>query len=162
MCALCDALGWLNGMGPCLQVVGIINSIIGLITLMMPHGSLGTGWIAPILCLAIGIPATLASLMYNPFGCLWEYGTGSLRLKKIVIVCIMAAAAAFAAAIYCAAFMVHIPNWPAPKRYVCCPADASKLTSDSCLTESNEYGEKDCIRPDGYSPHDFDCVTVGP
>jgi hypothetical protein len=53
--------------------------------LMMPHGSLGTGWIGSILCLAIGIPATLASLMYNPFGCLWESGTGSSHLKKIVI-----------------------------------------------------------------------------
>ena len=140
---------------------GVINIVVGILCFIPSQGSIN--WPGALVCLAVGIPATVASSMYNPCVCCTECGTGSLHLKTIAMLSIVAAVAAFAGTINTAVLMGNIASWPAPKRYVCCPANAMELTKgvkDSCLTESNKYGEKDCSSPNGKKGHD--CIAGGP
>ena len=100
------------------QVFGIINIVWCIFSFIAIQLDTVAAWPGAILCLVIGIPATVASSMYDPCGCC-SCGTGSSRLKTIAMLCIVAAVAAFAVIVTCAAIMGQVASWPAPKEYVC-------------------------------------------
>ena len=148
------------------QVCGITNIVFGLLNLIPQRGQIN--WPGAILCLAIGIPATVASSMYNPCACCPCDSSGSSRVKTIAILCIVAAVAALAGTITCAAIMAQVASWPLPKQYYCCPPDAKEITMDSC--GSDQYGgfrEASLLCSSPASPVDdakkkYDCVAGGP
>ena len=146
------------------QVCGITNIVFGLLNLIPQNGQIN--WPGAVLCLGIGIPATVASSMYNPCGCCPCDSSGSSRVKTIAIVCIVAAVAAFAGTVTCAAIMAQVARWQPPKEYRCCPPDAKELTKDSCYSFQHG-GEKaakmTCSSPvDSGKTNKYDCVAGGP
>ena len=152
------------------QVCGITNIVIGLLSLIPRDGLVN--WPGAILCLAIGIPATVASSMYNPCGCCpcdnsdsGTRGASSSRVKTIAILCIVAAVAALAGTVTTAAFMAQVASWPLPKAYHCCPPDNKELTTDSCYSEEHggvKEAVSTCSSPVVGAKNKFDCIAGGP
>ena len=152
------------------QVCGITNIIFGLLSFIPSNGSVN--WSGAILCLAIGIPATVASSMYNPCGCCpcdnsdsGTRGASSSRVKTIAILCIVAAVAALAGTVTTAAIMAQVASWPLPKAYHCCPPDNKELTTDSCYSEEHggvKEAVSTCSSPVVGAKNKFDCIAGGP
>ena len=153
----------LNSYARLAQVCGITNIVFGLLNFIPNNGQIN--WPGAILCLAIGIPATVASSMYNPCGCCPCDSSGSSRVKTIAIVCIVAAVAALAGTITCAAIMAQVASWPLPKEYHCCPPDAKELTKDSCYSAQHgglKAAIVSCSSPVDDAKKKYDCVAGGP
>ena len=153
----------LNSYARLAQVCGITNIVFGLLNFIPNNGQIN--WPGAILCLAIGIPATVASSMYNPCGCCPCDSSGSSRVKTIAIVCIVAAVAALAGTITCAAIMAQVASWPLPKQYFCCPPDAKELTKDSCYSAQHgglKAAIVSCSSPVDDAKKKYDCVAGGP
>ena len=151
------------------QVCGITNIVIGLLSLIPRDGLVN--WPGAILCLAIGIPATVASSMYNPCGCCpcdnsdsGTRGASSSRVKTIAILCIVAAVAASGGIVGCEAIIQQVASWGPLDKYVCCPADAMELTEDSCFSAVHggaEAANKACSSPTP-AQGKSDCFVGGP
>jgi len=83
-------------------------------------------------CLVVGIPATIASIMYNPGGCCGGLPTSG-QLKQAAIA---TAVAALASLVYLTLRSVELSTfvrWETLDEFTCCPAGASEISVRALL-----------------------------
>jgi hypothetical protein len=135
----------------CVQVIGIIATVTGLLSFIPSNGQIN--WFGVAFGLLIGIPATLASTMYNPCLCCPCGAPGKAsfaQLRTIAILSAVAAVVALAGTVACAAVMAQISSWPMPREYTCCNVDA--VCSPKGCTSPAGGGKYDCIAGGPWPP----------